>query len=143
MAASTSTPFQIVPYESEILLLGEDIPLGFIVHVRADVLALEIGDVTNAAPDSSLYTQTGLRARTSSGKRRTGLVTRSLTITRLIGTAGALSRIYRRVPLLTSGIAQNLRTGGPPLITYQGETDWVVVGLARETSSTWSRSASP
>lgn len=122
-------------YESNIRLTGGDTNLGFLIRLDPNDLLLDINDTLNAAPDSELILQTGLYCYSTPRDRSRSIVARYINISRLVGTAPLRTRIRRRIPILTLGCWEALRLAYPPVINYQGQTDWVLVSTRDESSS--------
>jgi hypothetical protein len=132
--ANSTTIFNLVPYESNISTTGADTNLGFLIRIQPTVLTLTINDVANAAPDAGLILQTGLYAYATNKPRSKRLCARAITISRIVGTAPLQFRLYRRVPVLTVGTFISLRLDNPPTFSYQGQTDWTLVSVHKESA---------
>jgi hypothetical protein len=132
--ANSVTQFQIVNYQSNIKVGGTEgtTDFGFFVRISPEVLTLEINETTNTAPDAELITPTSIYARTGNGKNKFGLTTRAVTIKRLVGSDPLKFYIKRTIPWLQNNLDATILEDTPPTISYQGQTDWILVGVREE-----------
>jgi hypothetical protein len=132
--ANSTTQYTIVDYQSAIKVGGTEgtTDFGFRCRISSTVLTLEINETTNTAPDAELITATGLYARTGGGKNRFGITTRAVTIKRLVGTTPLQFYLKRTIPWLQNNLDATIGEDEPPTISYQGQTDWILVGVREE-----------
>ncbi len=76
----------------------------------------------------------GYRIKARGSKRAYGVVARSVSLARNVGTAAAYSSstVNVTVPMFTKAAWSALGTG--TILTYQGQTDWIVTGTNAEES---------
>jgi hypothetical protein len=132
--ANSTTQYTIQAYQSSIPIPESETlaTIGFDVRINAEVLTLSINDTTNAAPDADLIQQIGLFARVGGGKNRFGITTRAVIIKRLVGTSPLQFYLKRTIPWLKDNLIDTINTTSPPSISYQGQTDWILVGVRNE-----------
>jgi len=132
--ANSTTQYEIKSYQSAIPIPGSETlqTIGFNVRINAEVLTLSINDTTNDAPDSDLVQALPLYARIGGGKNRYGITTRAVVIKRLVGTSPLQFYLKRTVPWLKNNLDDTISGTTPPTISYQGQTDWVLVGTRKE-----------
>jgi hypothetical protein len=132
--ANSTTQYTIVDYQSGIKVGGTEgtTDFGFRCRVSSTVLTLEINETSNAPPDDDLITPTGVYARTAGGKNRFGITTRAVTIKRLVGTSPLQFYLKRTIPWLQNNLDATIDEEDPPVISYQGQTDWIFVGVREE-----------
>lgn len=78
--------------------------------------------------------RTGYYVKARGSKKSYGVIARSVSLTRTVGTAEAYSggTVSARVPVFKKAIWAALATG--QVLVYQGKTDWVVAGTNSEES---------
>jgi len=132
--ANSTSQYTIKPYASELTIPDseEDLTYGFNVKVNAEILTLSINSTTNDVPTAEMIQQTGIYARTGGGKNRFGITTRAVIIKRLVGTSPLQFYIKRTVPWLQNNLEETINSTSPPSISYQGQTDWILVGTREE-----------
>lgn len=79
-------------------------------------------------------TRSGYYIKAHGSKRSYGVIARSVSLSRPVGTADAYSggSVSVRVPVFQKAIWAALATG--QVLAYQGKTDWVVAGTNSEES---------
>lgn len=132
--ANSVVQYGTYSYQSTIPVPGDETTadFGFRVRLQPEAVTLEINETVNSAPDAELITQTGLFARTSHGKNRFGITTRAVIIKRLVGTTPLQFYLKRTIPWLQNNLDATINENDPPSISYQGQTDWVLVGIREE-----------
>lgn len=132
--ANSTSQYTIVDYQSAIPVPGEGstADFGFKVRIQSETLLLSINETVNSAPDAELIQPTTLYARTSLGKNRFGITTRAVIIKRLVGTDPLKFYIRRTVPWLQNNLIATIEEESPAVISYQGQTDWILVGIRNE-----------
>ena len=132
--ANSVVQYGIYTYQSAIpdATSAGDEDYGFLVRVQTEVLLLEINGTVNSVPDAELVTKLPLYARTGGGKNRFGITTRAVVIKRLVGTSPLQFYLKRTVPWLQNNLEATIGESSPPAIEYQGQTDWILVGVREE-----------
>ena len=132
--ANSVSQYTIKPYASDLSIPDseEDLTYGFNVKVNAEILTLSINSTTNDAPAADTIQQVGIYARTGGGKNRFGITTRAVIIKRLVGTSPLQFYLKRIVPWLQTNLEETINSTSPPSISYQGQTDWLLVGTREE-----------
>lgn len=79
-------------------------------------------------------TRSGYYIKARGSKKSYGVIARSVSLTRPVGTADAYgsASVSLRVPIFQKAIWAALATG--QILAYQGKTDWVVAGTNSEES---------
>jgi hypothetical protein len=132
--ANSTTQYGIYTYQSAIPTSAEtpDVKYSFKVRANAEILTLTINGTTNTQPESMDFTALPLYARTGGGKNKFGITTRAVKIKRLVGTSPLQFYLSRTVPWLADTLDATIDSMTPPTVSYQGQTDWVVVGVREE-----------
>jgi len=137
MADLSTNILDVYAYESNLSVLGGESNYGFLVRAEPRILTLEINGTVNGAPDAELITPLPIFARTGYGKNRFGILTRAIRIARTQGASPNYYKIRRTIPLLTIGIAEALLPNVlANIISYEGQTDWVLVSIRDEVYGT-------
>jgi hypothetical protein len=135
MPTTGITPRSQVVYETSILVSPDEAGTYYFsqISVSSNTTALVVGSVTNDAPDvGEDILQAPIRG--VGHKRRYGIQSRHVTITRITGASPNQGRIYRVIPILSNdnfaGIIAQIYSA--PEVSYEAQTDWTIAGVSAE-----------
>jgi hypothetical protein len=132
--ANSTTQYGLYKYQSEIVTTEGESGVYYGLNVRAnpEILTLIVNSVTNDVPLDADVSALPFYARTSGGKNRFGITTRAVKIKRLVGTDPLKFYIRRTVPWLQNTLQETIDAATPVSIAYQGQNDWILVGVRDE-----------
>jgi len=119
-----------VLYKTNLFAPDGSTPLVSYVRVDPQALTLQISDQTNDAPQS-VDQSTTLPIRVTAG-RRYGITARHVVISRLAGSSPNQYKVYRKIVVFDPDIYQQYLSLIASSISYESQTDWILVGGINE-----------
>jgi hypothetical protein len=119
----------VLPYQSELVPTGETDPRIGLLKVGINVDSLTIATIANTSPAGVPNTSIPIRV---SGTRKFGITARHVIISRLETIGAGTIRVYRRIPVFDPVVFTEYLGSLSPAISYESQTDWVLVGAKNE-----------
>jgi hypothetical protein len=115
------TIYPLYKYESNLFVTSAADPIIGLIRLNPAASVMSVESATNIEPDGAANTTEPIRATRT---KFYGITARHIVISRIVDG----QRVYRKIPILTPDFFIDILSTAAPSITYEGASNWILVG---------------